>query len=456
MSTSTTAFSTRFLLSSALGLTAVSLFAARPAPKPPGPPPVATSPQTGSPVHVALRGSQGLVSAVGGETWAEVEVWLDESAKRDQVQPVSVALLLDRSGSMAGEKIVDARRAAHRLVDQLGEQDDFALVTFSSHAHSTGLRRMDALGKALMHLAIEQAEASGGTNISEGLTQASAALVRAKGGRRLVLVTDGHPTEGQVLEAGLAELVSGVRRSGVTVSALGVGADYDGLMMQHLAERGGGMYGYLASPAVLEEVLTKELDLARHSMTQELVVTLEGGEGVLVPEVAGRLPLQVGRVATLELPELQAGEHLRVFARVVTPVAQPGSQVPLRATARWSSQADQTYSATTQLELRVSEDAGEVANSKNGEVFERSLSAFASTHLVAAAAAYERGDSSAGESLLGNARALFGMSAQALAGDAEVSQVRHMANESVEARRSTARGLEKKLLVNFGNTNEGY
>jgi len=103
----------------------------------------------------------------------------------------------------------------------------------------------------------------------------------------------------------------------------------------------------------------------------------------------------------------------------------------------------------------VRDDAQAVA-SRDLEVFERGVTAFGSTQLVAAAAAFERGDSAAGSSLLDSARAVFGMSANALAGDDEVRHVRSMKGKSGDELKKDARGLERKMLSNFGNENSGY
>jgi Ca-activated chloride channel family protein len=107
--------------------------------------------------------------------------------------------------------------------------------------------------------------------------------------------------------------------------------------------------------------------------------------------------------------------------------------------------------------VTVVEDLAEVTASRDEAVYSRGIGAVGSLRLVAAAAAYERGDVAGASSLLDNARALFGMSADALAGEAEVANVRSaFGNASASQRKELARGLEKKKLTNFGLENQGY
>jgi Ca-activated chloride channel family protein len=393
-----------------------------------------------------------------GEAWAEVDVWLDERVRASAGQAVAVALVLDHSGSMSGRKLEEAQRAAHTLVNKLNEADLFTLVSFSNDALSTHALPMNASGRAAMHAAIDALSADGGTNIAAGLEAGARALSDLGGAtvRRLVLVTDGNPTAGETTERGLADLVSRVHTQGITVTALGVGADYNGMMMQHLAERGGGMYGYLANAVVLDEVLSKELDAARTSVTREVLLTLEAGAGATFTEVAGRLPLQLGPVTQLQLSALHPGEHTRVFARLRTPAIGASTTLPLTARATWRGLDGTTRQGTAMATLTTTENESEVVNSRNAEVFERGVSAFAAEQLVAAAAAYERGDRGRAESLLGSARSWFGRSANALAGEAEVDQVRQLGVQPGEAQRHGARALERKKLLSFGKDNGGY
>jgi Ca-activated chloride channel family protein len=224
----------------------------------------------GGGVKVEARSSHVALAERGTELFAEYNVTLEGGL--EVPHHVSLALVLDRSGSMSGQKLLDARRAAHRMVDLLRDGDELALISFGSDVSGGARRTLDAATRARLHEEIDAIEAAGSTFLSGGIEAGRAALMDATGARRLVVVSDGQPTIGLADEASLAALVSRVHEGLITVTALGVGTDYDGLLMQHLAEAGGGMYGYLKDASALEEVLGQEVTAARAAIARNVEI----------------------------------------------------------------------------------------------------------------------------------------------------------------------------------------
>ncbi|MFG1701749.1 VIT domain-containing protein [Nonomuraea sp. M3C6] len=118
--------------------------------------------------------------------------------------PRDLVVLLDRSGSMGGWKMVAARRAAARIVDTLTPQDRFAVLTFDSVVEQAFEGLVEASDRnryrAVEHLA--RVDARGGTELLEPLRQAIALLgAQNERERVVVLVTDGQVgNEDQILE----------------------------------------------------------------------------------------------------------------------------------------------------------------------------------------------------------------------------------------------------------------
>ena len=125
--------------------------------------------------------------------------------------PVNFALVIDRSGSMAGEKLQQAKRAASRLVELLDANDRLAIVNYGSDVRTYPSAFCTPEKKAQMQAAISRIQEEGGTNIGDGLRMGQSQLAVAQGDfrvNRLLLLSDGQPTVGITTAQGLTNLVS--------------------------------------------------------------------------------------------------------------------------------------------------------------------------------------------------------------------------------------------------------
>lgn len=174
------------------------------------------------------------------------------------VRPRDVVLLLDRSGSMSGWKMVAARRAAARIVDTLTADDTFAVLTFDDRVErpvelGTGLVTATDRHRfrAVEHLA--GIHARGGTELFEPLRQGLSLLADASEGRDpvLVLVTDGQVgNEDQILRD-IAPVINRTR-----VHAVGIDRAVNAGFLGRLAARGAGRCELVESEDRLDEAMT--------------------------------------------------------------------------------------------------------------------------------------------------------------------------------------------------------
>lgn len=164
----------------------------------------------------------------------EVEIF------HEAVDPVSIVLALDASGSMAkaAEQVKDAAR---RFVESLRPEDSLALVLFADRslfAHDLTRNRAHALE------AIDGYVARGGTALYDALGDALARLRRAEGRKVVVVVTDGrdedNPGTGPGSVRRLADVFQALERTEATIYAVGLGPRVDRSVLDALAERSGG------------------------------------------------------------------------------------------------------------------------------------------------------------------------------------------------------------------------
>jgi Ca-activated chloride channel family protein len=258
----------------------------------------------------------------------QVRMELVIGAKEDATHPsrrvpTDVVVILDRSGSMGGEKIEHARAAVRELIAQLGSEDRFALVTYSNDAALTlPLARVSDRGRDGWLATVSEIGADGGTNMSAGLDLALDTIEHARvSGRapRAILISDGLANQGDPSHEGLVRRASRAPRGEYVLSAVGVGSDFNEVLMTALADAGTGNYYYLQGSQDLAIVFGREFDTARSTVASNVTVRIEPGDGVRVVDAAG-YPLEHDGGTVLFRPgTLFAGQERRIWVTMGVP-----------------------------------------------------------------------------------------------------------------------------------------
>ncbi|MCY1076433.1 vWA domain-containing protein [Archangium lansingense] len=244
--------------------------------------------------------------------------------------PVNLAVVIDRSGSMSGYKLQQAKQAARHLVGLLGPEDRLAIVHYGSDVKSLPSLPASPANRERMLQYIEGIWDDGGTNIGAGLHAGRSHVTAGRGDysvNRIILLSDGQATEGITDDASLTELVKNIRAEGVTVSSIGVGTDFNEDLMQGFAEYGAGAYGFLEDAGQLASLFQKDLQQASTSVARNVELTFQLPEGVTLGEVLGYRASQAGRTVRVPLPDFSSGQVERVVARLTVVGTSAGSAV---------------------------------------------------------------------------------------------------------------------------------
>jgi Ca-activated chloride channel homolog len=261
--------------------------------------------------RIDLRPERGALPAGGGTVRALVDLAVDFPPSEREREPLSVALVIDRSGSMSGAPLQHAKQAAVAAVTALRDGDRVAVVAYDQQVDLVVPSTAVGQDRGPIARAIAAVRAGGTTALHagwvEGCTQVLTAPV-ASGLGRVVLLSDGLANVGVTDPAAIAEDVARVTADGVTTSTIGLGRQFDEGLMRHLADAGGGSFTFVESPEQLDGLF--ETELAGLSALRGRRVTLElRGRGVRVVGALGgaRMPGDGPAGTELELPDLVAG-----------------------------------------------------------------------------------------------------------------------------------------------------
>lgn len=284
---------------------------------------------------------------------------------------LNVALCLDTSGSMEGKAIDDARKAALSFLAGIKPGDGFSLVTFDSSAHVVvpPTHMTDATDLAPIRAAINAIKAQGTTAMEAGLTTAISevqSLFDPTRVNRVVLVTDGVPNDATRLRA----LAQRAQASGIGISAMGLGVDYDEILMGDLAQVGGGRFHYIDDSSKIASFLSEELARISRISARSASLEIAPGPGVSVEGVIGLQATPTGAgTFQVQLGDVSLGSHRDVYIKLRAHGRRDGAVVELAdVTLRYLASDGSAHEEHFFFGAHATVDDAEVAKSRDETV----------------------------------------------------------------------------------------
>ncbi|HZF49493.1 MAG TPA: VWA domain-containing protein [Polyangiaceae bacterium] len=242
---------------------------------------------------------------------------------------VNLALVVDTSGSMEGQPIEDARAASMAMIDALAEGDKLAVVVFHSKAEvllpSTPV---DADNRAEIKAQLRAMKAQGTTDMGSGL-QAGLDQVYAnlepRGINRVVLLGDGVPNE----EGRIRSMASEAGSRGVTITALGLGLDYNESLMGAVAQASGGRFHYIERSEEVASFFKEEVLRLQGVLARNATLELTPGPGVRIEGVVGHPVYQNGAKVQVTLGDFSRGDKRDLIVKLSADPRREGAAVEL-------------------------------------------------------------------------------------------------------------------------------
>lgn len=428
------------------------------------PPVIVPTPAVGAPatqlaqagtltVHAGLE--QGVVPA--GQS-VERYLVLTLNGERDADGPsrdFNVAVVLDRSGSMASAGKLDyARLASDTLLSALDERDRLALVTFSNHARvlspSERVVSPDRIRERLAGLT-----AAGGTNLGAGLLEGLRQVAPHATGDtldRIIVLSDGRVNQGETSVDTLASWAGAAGADGVTVSTIGLGLDYNEDLLARMADWGGGSYHFVDQPGALASIFQAELERMSSVAAEGVAIQVVPARGVEILDVLGYQHTAVPGGVSIPVGEVVAGEPRKVVLKVRVPAGIADSTVSVARVH--VTRTDAPAPAALTVQAVASADPALLASSVDEGLAVLGSQAEASDLADKAVREWERGNVAGMRDLFASSSLVAGEAASRYGSEELARQMRGVEEdqESLEAAKPASReGRYQAILQKEGN-----
>jgi Ca-activated chloride channel family protein len=282
-----------------------------------------------TPAILTARTDRRLIRADGkSKRFVQVQVTAPAAERRRERLPVNVAFVLDRSGSMSGEKIDLARRTILEAIGRLDSRDRFSIVAYDDVVEvvaDAAAATPESRDRAAARLAAIDARAS--TNLSGGWLRGAEQVAHgqfADGVNRVLLLTDGLANVGITDAAELATHAAQLRARGVSTTTFGIGADFDEVLLQGMADAGGGHFYFVRDATTISDHISSEVGETLEVVARDVELEVVVADGVRVEAISPQpIRARSGRII-VDLGDLVSEQVLDVVLRLTFPFGDAG------------------------------------------------------------------------------------------------------------------------------------
>ena len=260
------------------------------------------------------------VLPVNGSQRGIVKVTLDAPPPPEsKVRPaVNLAIVLDRSGSMTGDKLSKAKEAAIEALRRLSPEDIFSLVVYD-HNVRTIVPAQSAGNVEWIEGRIRNIRSGGNTALFGGVSQGAAEVRKYIGSpyvHRVILLSDGLANVGPSTPDDLGRLGTALIKENISVTTVGVGTDYNEDLMTRLAQNSDGNSYFVESSYDLPRIFASELGDVLSVVAKKVQLRIDCPEGVRPIGIIGRQGRIRGRSVELYMNQLYGSQEKYALVEV--------------------------------------------------------------------------------------------------------------------------------------------
>ncbi len=255
--------------------------------------------------------------------------------------PLNLALVVDASGSMNGEKLTRAKEAASYVVHQLSSADRVAIVAYDDNVTVIAPSTLaTASAKTNLLYRIARIETGGSTNLAGGWLRGCGEIAQYLQSdnqqSRAIVLTDGLANIGITNPEELAEHARQLRSRGIATSTMGIGVDFNEELLAALAHHGGGRFQYVETAKSIPDCVQGELGEMLAISAGKVVVEVNLPSGARFAECLNDFPIENTKNGVrVHLGDITAGDIRSVVLRLVLNAGAGGPVADIRALAMY-------------------------------------------------------------------------------------------------------------------------
>ncbi len=271
--------------------------------------------------------------------YLRVQLGAPSAPRRPGRLPLNAGFVLDRSGSMDGQKLRLVKEAVHDGLERLQPADRFSITMYDDKVEVlvpsvTGAPE----GRSMAANRLAGVVSGGSTNLCEGWLRGAEQVALHQDGEgvsRVLLLTDGLANVGVTDPVELERHASELRRRGIATTTFGVGADFDEQLLSQIAAAGGGNFYYIETARQIPDYISSEMGEALEVVARGAGLEVRAPAGVEV-EALGPEPVErrAGGTWFVDLGDLVSGQLREIVLRLRFPYGAPGEELRVEVAVR--------------------------------------------------------------------------------------------------------------------------
>ena len=276
-------------------------------------------------IKITTQAATSLIRPSGSTRYIVFKIKGEADGPDNPRVPLNLSLVLDQSGSMAGqEKLELVKKAAAFVIDHLVEQDRISLVGFDDEIVVVGPAcPATQTNRQLLKAGLHKLKPGGSTKLSEGWLRGIQEVAKSQSEgvfiNQVWLFTDGQAQQGITDPEELATQAGQFRRQGIITTTFGFGNDTEENLLEAIGEKGGARFQHIREARKIPQAFAGELQERLQTVGRELALQINLPAGI---ELENLNDFEMSRTegrAIIRLGDVFAGEEKQVVIKLKLP-----------------------------------------------------------------------------------------------------------------------------------------